>query len=218
MGLHPDDFSERFALKLLEIGAVSLSPAEPYTWASGLKSPVYCDNRLIMGYPEIRNMAAIGFQDVIAREQIACDVVGGTATAGIPHAAWLAHRMGLPMMYVRSSAKAHGKGKQVEGTLNAGQRVVVIEDLVSTGMSSTAVLGPIEDTGAVVSAVLAIFTYGLEAAEEAFKAVEVPLYTLTNFPDLIEVASRTDRISRQDLVSLRLWHSDPKAWSSQFTG
>lgn len=211
-----ETFSHRMAHELLEIGAVSLSPNEPYTWASGLKSPVYCDNRLIMGYPDIRLLVTAGFATLIKEHKIACDVVAGTATAGIPHAAWLAHELDLPMVYVRSSAKSHGTGKRVEGALFKGQRVVVVEDLVSTGMSSTAVIQPLEDTGAIVSAVMAVFTYGLKQADEAFHDTGVPLYTLTSFPDLIEVASRNRRISEDDMESLRVWHADPESWSLQF--
>ncbi len=213
-----DKISLTIAENLLEIGAVSLSAGEPYTWASGLKSPVYCDNRMIMGYPAIRQLVSGGFADVISEYQIACDVIAGTATAGIPHAAWLADVMDLPLVYVRSGAKSHGKGKQVEGILFPGQRVVVIEDLISTGMSSTAVVAPLEATGVTVSAILAIFTYGLKRAEEAFKSFDIPLYTLTSFTDLIGVAAKSDRITEAELASLKSWHSNPEAWSRQFTG
>jgi len=205
--------SKRIAHELLDIGAVSLSPGEPYTWASGLKSPIYCDNRLIMGYPGIRELVTGAFAAVIGEKEIACDVIAGTATAGIPHAAWLAHSLDLPMVYVRSGAKAHGKAKQVEGALFSGQRVVVIEDLISTGMSSTAVVEPLESTGATVSAILAIFTYGLDRADKAFADIGIPLYTLTDFPDLIEVAVKSERINEEELASLESWHSDPEAWS-----
>lgn len=217
MTLGRDSLSSRIAHELLAIGAVSLSPDDPYTWASGLKSPVYCDNRLIMGYPGIRLLVTSAFADIMGEKQIACDVIAGTATAGIPHAAWLAHHLDLPMVYVRGAVKSHGKGKQVEGVLFPGQRVVVVEDLISTGMSSTAVVAPLEAAGAVVSAILAIFTYGLKRADEAFKSIEIPLYTLTSFQDLIEAAAQSERVSESGLASLESWHADPEAWSDQFT-
>ena len=208
--------SRQVASELLTIGAVSLSPRKPYTWASGLRSPVYCDNRLIMGYPVSRHASTAGFAEIIKEQKLACDVIAGTATAGIPHAAWLAHELDLPMVYVRSGAKAHGKGKQVEGPLSEGQRVVVVEDLISTGMSSTAVIAPLESEGAVVSAILAIFTYGLARADRAFEAANVPLYTLTTFSELIEIASDKGTIDASDLESLQDWHRDPEAWSARF--
>ena len=215
MEVKRNEISRRIAGELLEIGAVSLSPRSPYTWASGLRSPVYCDNRLIMGYPVIRQFSTKGFAQIISENLLACDVIAGTATAGIPHAAWLAHHLDLPMVYVRSGSKAHGKGNQVEGPLFSGQRVVVVEDLVSTGMSSTAVISPLESSGAKVSAVLAIFTYGLKKADSAFEDAGIPLYTLTSFSELIDVASERGSIDSDDLESLRLWHQDPEAWSAQ---
>jgi len=168
-----------------------------------------------MGYPVIRQFSTKGFAHIISENLLACDVIAGTATAGIPHAAWLAHHLDLPMVYVRSGSKAHGKGNQVEGPLFSGQRVVVVEDLVSTGMSSTAVISPLESSGAKVSAVLAIFTYGLKKADSAFEDAGIPLYTLTSFSELIDVASERGSIDSDDLESLRLWHQDPEAWSAQ---
>jgi len=209
-----EGISERISKELLRIGAVSLSPSDPYTWASGIKSPVYCDNRMIMGFPVVRDLVAAGLEALIEREELACDVIAGTATAGIPHAAWLAQRMDLPMVYIRGAAKAHGKGRQVEGPLHAGQRVVVIEDLVSTGMSSTAVIEPIQSTGAVVSAVLAIFTYGLAKADTAFSAAGVPLFTLTSFPELISHAIADGFVSAEDERALTSWYKDPESWGT----
>lgn len=209
-----DDLARRIAGHLLRIGAVSLSPSDPFTWASGRLSPVYCDNRLTLGYPSVRSDIARGFADIIAREQLPCDVVVGTATAGIPHAAWLADRTGLPMAYVRSSAKAHGRGNQVEGLAPEGAHAVVIEDLVSTGMSSTAVLQPLADAGVKVEAVLAIFTYGLPSADEAFAQAGIPLFTLSSFPVLIDVAEESGSLDDAEMESLRAWYRNPARWSA----
>lgn len=213
-----EERARRIARHLLRIGAVSLSPTDPFTWASGRLSPVYCDNRLTLGYPDVRSDIAAGFAAVMRENRIACDVVVGTATAGIPHAAWLADRTGLPMAYVRSKAKAHGRGNQIEGLAPEGAHAVVIEDLVSTGMSSTAVLGPLAEAGVKVEAVLAIFTYGLPSAEEAFRQAETPLFTLSNFPALLEVASETDSLTEEDVNSMRAWYRNPSLWSTDRGG
>lgn len=213
-----EERARSIARHLLRIGAVSLSPSDPFTWASGRLSPVYCDNRLTLGYPDIRSDIAAGFAALMRENSIPCDVVVGTATAGIPHAAWLAERTGLPMAYVRSKAKEHGRGNQVEGLAPEGAHAVVIEDLVSTGMSSTAVLAPLADSGVKVEAVLAIFTYGLPSAEQAFKQAGTPLFTLSNFPALLEVASRTGTLTDDDLESMRAWYRNPSLWSTDRGG
>ncbi len=210
-----EDFSRDLARELLAIGAVSLSPASPFTWASGLQSPVYCDNRLTFGFPHIRDLICDGFQRVIRDHDLACDVVAGTATAGIPHAAWLADRMTLPLVYVRGESKTHGMGRQVEGVLEAGSSLIVIEDLVSTGMSSTAVIRPLERAGGRVVAVLAIFSYGLKLATDAFEAAGVPLFTLTSYSALIDVARAEGAIDENDLNSLKDWYQDPALWSER---
>ena len=203
----------RIARHLLRIGAVSLSPSKPYTWASGRLSPVYCDNRLTLGYPDVRADIAAGFHAVVQEKSIPCDVVIGTATAGIPHAAWLADRLNLPMAYVRSRAKEHGRGNQIEGLAPGGSHAVVIEDLVSTGMSSTAVLAPLADAGVHVEAVLAIFTYGLPSADEAFAKAGVPLFTLSNFSALIEASTETGSLTGEEVASLQSWYRNPSQWS-----
>lgn len=210
--------SVKIASELLRIGAVSLSPSKPFTWASGRLSPVYCDNRLSMGYPEVRKEITSGFEKVLAANHIPCELVVGTATAGIPHAAWLAHRLDAPMAYVRSAPKGHGKGNQIEGSATPGSKAVVIEDLVSTGMSSTAVLAPLKEAGVQVQAVLAIFTYGMKAAQTAFGNAGVPLFTLSDFPTLIEVARQQALLSPNELDSLSSWYKDPEAWSKERGG
>lgn len=202
------------AAKLLEIGAVALQPSEPFTWSSGLKSPIYCDNRLTLAYPDVRRTIADGLAELIRTHFPEADLIAGTATAGIPHAAWVSERLDLPMCYVRSQAKAHGKGKQIEGKAEPGQRVVVIEDLISTGGSSLAAVRALKEAGCEVLGVAAIFTYGLEKAKQAFAEENLPAYTLTDYNTLIETAVRLGAVSEQDLATLRKWRENPEEWGS----
>jgi len=208
-----DPLAARLAGDLLRIGAVTLSPGSPFTWASGLRSPVYCDNRTTLGHPDVRRRIAAGFQAVLSREGLAPDVVAGTATAGIPHAAWLAERLDAPMVYVRSAAKKHGTSRRIEGPLAPGCRVVLVEDLVSTGMSSVSAVGALRDAGAEVAAVLAIFSYGLGEAAAAFREAGVALHVLTTFGALLRAAEESGAVGPDDVRSLRDWHADPVAWS-----
>ena len=201
------------ARDLLSIGAVMLAPDAPFTWASGRLAPIYCDNRLTLAHPAVRARICTGFADVIAQHGYAPDVVAGTATAGIPHAAWLADRLALPMAYVRSKPKAHGRGNQIEGRVESGQGVVLVEDLVSTGGSSLEAVEALRQAGTEVAAVVAIFSYGLAVAAEAFAAADVPLHTLTTYPVLLDVASETGTIDRGSIETLRTWQQDPAAWS-----
>ncbi|STO11663.1 Orotate phosphoribosyltransferase [[Flavobacterium] thermophilum] len=200
------------AAKLLEIGAVALQPNEPFTWSSGLKSPIYCDNRLTLAYPDVRRTIADGLAELIRTHFPEADLIAGTATAGIPHAAWVSERLELPMCYVRSQAKAHGKGKQIEGKAEPGQRVVVIEDLISTGGSSLAAVRALKEAGCEVLGVAAIFTYGLDKAKQAFAAENLPAYTLTDYDTLIETAVRLGAVSEHDLATLRKWRENPEEW------
>lgn len=206
--------AEQVAAHLLSIQAVMLSPDQPFTWASGLKSPIYCDNRLTMAYPEVRTLLTTGFIGMLRQHGYRPDVIVGTATAGIPHAAWLASMLGLPMAYVRSKPKAHGRSNQIEGMLTEGQHAVIIEDLVSTGKSSVAVVDAVRQAGVTVDAVLAIFSYGLPKAARAFEDAEVPLHTLTQFPMLLRVAEDLDMLTPGAVASLRRWHENPQAWST----
>ncbi|HEX7069792.1 MAG TPA: orotate phosphoribosyltransferase [Rhodothermales bacterium] len=203
----------KLAAELLSIGAVAFNPEKPYTWASGLLSPVYCDNRLTISHPRIRRLITDGFAGVVASTGYRPEVVAGTATAGIPHAAWLADRLELPLVYVRSAAKGHGRGRRVEGALDSGRRVVLVEDLVSTGMSSLDAVSALTDEGAVVIAVLAIFTYGLPAAQKAFSGAGVPLHALTSFEVLLDTARKEGRIDSAEAEKVADWHRDPQAWS-----
>ena len=171
---------------LLQIGAVKLSPNEPFTWASGKKSPIYCDNRLTLSYPEVRRLICQSFVDKIKENFKDVEVIAGVATGGIAHGALVAEALGLPMIYVRDKPKGHGRMNLIEGHLEAGKRVVVIEDLISTGGSSLKAVEGIRESGGNVLGLLAIFTYGFEAANKAFEAANCPFDTLTNFTSLLE--------------------------------
>ena len=200
------------AADLLDIEAVLLRPEAPFTWSSGMQSPIYCDNRLTMAHPRIRRAIRDGFAACIEAHGLSFDVIAGTATAGIPHAAWLAERLGAPMAYIRSSAKGHGRENQIEGRIAAGQQVLVIEDLVSTGGSALDAAAAVRAAGAEVPAVLAIFSYGLGAAAEAFAEAHVPLHTLTDFPTLLQVAVARGALSEDELSTLQNWRRDPEGW------
>ncbi|VXB05494.1 orotate phosphoribosyltransferase [Exiguobacterium sp. 8H] len=200
---------------LLQIEAVTLSPTEPYTWSSGLKSPIYCDNRLTLSYPKVRQVIVDGLVKSVNPTDV--DVIAGTATAGIPHGALLADRLGLPFIYVRSSAKGHGKGNQIEGRLEAGARVLVIEDLLSTGMSSIDAAKAIRQAGGDVIGIQAIFSYGLPVLQKNLSDADLTATSLTTFSELIEVAESTGVLNRSELDSLRDWQEDPRAWSDLVT-
>ena len=191
---------------LLSIGAVELRPNDPFTWASGIKSPIYCDNRLTMSSPVVRKQIAAALARSIQGAFPETELVAGTATAGIPHAAWVSDVLNLPMVYVRSKAKEHGRGNQIEGKLSKGQKVVVIEDLISTGGSSIEAVKALREQGCEVLGVVCIFTYHLKRADEMFEEQGIPYVSLTNFDALIEVATLEKKISDQDKPQLNEWH------------
>lgn len=197
--------TQNIAQSLLEIKAVTLSPDDPYTWSSGIKSPIYCDNRVTLAYPKIRENIYQGLIELIKEHAQDAEIISGTATAGIPHAAFVADQLKLPMSYVRSKSKGHGKGNQIEGALSKGKKVVVIEDLISTGGSSINAVEALIEDGAEVLGVFAIFTYGINKAEEAFKAIDVPFYTLSNYDELISVAEKEGYIENKDIKTLKAW-------------
>ncbi|WP_319796295.1 orotate phosphoribosyltransferase [Vagococcus fluvialis] len=201
------------AEKLLEIKAVALSPNEPFTWASGMKSPIYCDNRLTMSFPEVRRAIAKGLAEKIKTDFPDVEVIAGTATAGIPHAAWVAEVLDLPMVYIRGKAKDHGKKNQIEGQISEGQKMVVIEDLISTGGSVLEACVAAENEGAKVLGVAAIFTYELPKGIENFEEANVPFMTLTNYTELIDVATEKQYIAESDVALLQEWKKDPKNWN-----
>ncbi len=196
---------------LLSIGAVELRPNEPFTWASGIKSPIYCDNRLTMSSPVVRKQIAAALARSIEDAFPNTEVVAGTATAGIPHAAWVSDVLNLPMVYVRSKAKEHGRGNQIEGKLSKGQKVVVIEDLISTGGSSIEAVKALREQGCEVLGVVCIFTYHLKRADDMFQEQGIPYVSLTNFDALIEVATLEKKISDEDKPQLNEWHEKLKS-------
>ncbi len=205
-------FSKEIALDLLDINAVILRPNDPFTWSSGWNSPIYCDNRLTMRYPKIRKKIAKKFVDFISEKYADIDVITGTATAGIPHAAWVAENMDKPMSYVRAKAKAYGLGNQIEGGIQKGETTVVIEDLISTGGSAISVVEALQFIGAEIEAVLSIFTYGFDKAVTRFEKANVPMFTLTDYSTLIEVASENDFVNKSDLETLAEWRKSPETW------
>ena len=208
-------YSQRFAKALLDIHAVTLNPDQPFTWASGLKSPIYTDNRLTISYPEVRQAIFNGMVEQIKLHFSEADVIAGTATAGIPHAAWVAQNMELPMIYVRTKPKDHGQGKQIEGVLKEGQKVVVIDDLISTGGSVLNAVRAVNNSGGKVIGVVSVFTYDLPAAEQNFMANGLKYYSVTDYMTLIKVAKENNQISADHLKSLQEWRKDPLSWSKK---
>ena len=203
---------KQIAEQLLEIKAVALSPNDPFTWASGLKSPIYCDNRLTMSFPKVRREVAQGLAKKIKETYPEVEVIAGTATAGIPHAAWVAEILDLPMVYIRGKAKDHGKKNQIEGQISDGQKMVVVEDLISTGGSVLEACVAAENEGANVLGVAAIFTYELPKGIENFEKSKIPFITLTNYSELIEVATEKNYITEEDAVLLKEWKENPADW------
>lgn len=199
------DLKTEITRHLLEIEAVQIRTDEYFTWTSGIKSPIYCDNRLTMSYPVVRRKIADGFVELIQKNGWEPDNIAGCATAGIPHAAWLAERLNLPMVYVRSSPKGHGKGNQIEGKVEPGEKIVVIEDLISTGGSSLEVVRVLRDAGAEVLGVLAIFSYGLEKAKENFKAAGVSVETITGYDFLLDMLEKEKKIRNAEKNELKSW-------------
>ncbi|GKV67742.1 orotate phosphoribosyltransferase [Sporosarcina sp. NCCP-2716] len=195
---------------LLHAGAVTLSPDEPFTWASGIQSPIYCDNRLIMSDPGGRRRVAEGMSEVIRTKYPETTLIAGTATAGIPHAAWIADILGLPMVYIRSKAKGHGRSKQIEGKAKPGDRAIIVEDLISTGGSSLTAAAALREEGVHVEGVVSIFTYGLESADRAFEEAGLTYTSLTDFHALAEVATRTGAIRKESVGPLLDWHEKLK--------
>ena len=198
---------------LLQIKAIKLNPASPFTWASGLKSPIYCDNRITLSYPNIRTFIREAFVKMCVEHYGKPDLIAGVATGGIPQGALVAQELGLPFCYVRSEAKSHGLNNQVEGIVPQGASVVVIEDLVSTGKSSLAAVEALREKGASVKGMMAIFTYQLDAATDAFKNANCDLVTISNYESLIQKAVEENYVSDDQMQSLKEWRKSPQAWS-----
>ncbi|MGG4450893.1 orotate phosphoribosyltransferase [Brevibacillus sp. HB1.2] len=204
--------AKHIAANLLEIGAVHLRPEQPFTWTSGIKSPIYCDNRITMSYPHVRRAIARAFADLIKEQYPDAQVVAGTATAGIPHAAWVAELLDLPMIYVRDKAKGHGRQNQIEGALAAGQKVVVIEDLISTGGSSLKAAQAVQAEGGEVLGVVAIFSYQFPDAQALFEDAGIPCSTISNYTALLEIASEQGVITSEQEKVLGEWRKSPRTF------
>jgi orotate phosphoribosyltransferase len=205
---------KEIAEALLEIGAVSLQPENPFTWSSGMKSPIYCDNRLTLSYPDVRRKVAEGLKTLILENFENAQMIAGTATAGIPHAAWVSELLNLPMSYVRSKAKGHGKGNQIEGKVTAGQKVVVVEDLISTGGSVIEAVNALHEAGCDVVGVVSIFTYELEKGQQQIKTAGITAHSLTDFTTLSNLAEEKGLITKENVESLAEWRKNPSEWGT----
>ena len=203
-----------FAEKLLKIKAIKLQPANPFTWASGWKSPFYCDNRKTLSYPALRSFVKVELSRLILERFPQVDAIAGVATGAIPQGTLVADTLDLPFVYVRSTPKDHGLENLIEGELRPGMKVVVVEDLVSTGGSSLKAVEAIRRDGCDVIGMVAAYTYGFPVAEKAFKDAHVPLVTLTTYEAVIEAALRTGYIEPEDVVTLNEWRRDPAHWES----
>ncbi|PMC38372.1 orotate phosphoribosyltransferase [Bacillus sp. UMB0899] len=199
------------AKHLLEIKAVYLQPNDPFTWSSGLKSPIYCDNRLTLSFPAIRTDIADGLSSLIKENYPEVEVVAGTATAGIPHAAWVSDKLNLPMCYVRSKAKGHGKGNQIEGSVSENQKVVVVEDLISTGGSAITAVEALRAAGCEVLGIVSIFTYDLALGKSRLSEANIKSHSLCDYDTLVEVAAEEGYVTEQDINKLKMWRENPSS-------
>lgn len=204
--------AEKVASYLLKINAVKLNAAEPFTWASGLKSPIYCDNRRILSFPEVRNFIKSALSDLVRTLYPEAEVVAGVATGAIAHGVLVAQELDLPFVYVRSSGKQHGLGNQIEGVLSQGKKVVVIEDLVSTGKSSLSAVDALVDAGADVLGMIAIFSYGLDQAQRNMELAKCKLDTLTNYIILLKQAINEGLLHHSNKATLERWRENPQEW------
>ncbi|MBO1004964.1 orotate phosphoribosyltransferase [Pseudogracilibacillus auburnensis] len=207
--------SKNIAEQLLEIEAVFLRPHDPFTWSSGIKSPIYCDNRLTLSFPELRKNIATQLSLLINSHFPEAELIAGTATAGIPHAAWVSDVLELPMCYVRSSAKSHGKGNQIEGKIKRGQKAVVVEDLISTGGSAIAAVEALRSEGIKVLGIVSIFSYELDKGKQRLEEAKIKAYSLTGYSSLIEVSLEKELIKEEDKAELENWRKNPELWGNQ---
>lgn len=208
------DTAKKTAEVLLQINAIKLSPDAPFTWASGWKSPIYCDNRIVLSYPPIRNYIRETMAKHIDKHYGKPDVIAGVATGAIGIGALVAEYLGLPFVYVRPEPKSHGRKNQIEGFLQSGQNVVVVEDLISTGKSSLNAVAALKEAGANVKGMVAIFTYGFEVAKDNFKKEALTLHTLSNYESLLEQALETNYISNAQQELLAQWNANPSTWNA----
>ncbi len=206
------EIEQKVAEFLLQIKAIKLQPNNHFTWASGWKSPIYCDNRITLSHPTIRTYIRQKLSNLIQEEFGTVDAIAGVATAGIPQGVLVAQELGLPFVYVRSKAKEHGTASLIEGEFKAGQRVVVIEDLISTGKSSLQAVQALRDAGCLIAGLAAIFTYGFDEAETNFKKAKCPYFTLSNYQALIEYAAEHRMIAETEISMLEKWRENPAEW------
>ena len=207
------DIKRTVAGYLLQSKAIILEPTKPFTWASGWHSPIYCDNRVTLSYPEVRDYIKQAFAEVIQSQFPNPDVIAGVATGAIAQGALVADVLDLPMVYVRASAKGHGRKNLVEGRISPGQRVVVVEDLISTGGSSLKAVEALRESGTEVMGMVAIFSYGFQVAADNFKKAGIELFTLSDYHTLIEVALESGAIQQEEVEMLQQWRKDPSAWN-----
>ncbi|NSW95465.1 MAG: orotate phosphoribosyltransferase [Bacteroidales bacterium] len=207
-----ENTSVKIAEYLLQIKAIKLQPSNPFTWASGWKSPIYCDNRKTLSYPEIRSYISSSFARLISEKYKDADLIAGVATGAIAHGVLTAEKLRLPFVYVRSGAKDHGLGNQIEGYFEAGQRAVVVEDLISTGNSSLSAVKALRDAGCEVLGMTAIFTYEFKKAADSFAEEKCILDTLSNYTTLIDTALKTGYITQADMETLKEWRMNPSEW------
>ncbi len=213
VGLTAMSTSKHFAEKLMQIKALQMNLQKPYTWASGWHSPVYCDNRKTLSFPYVRDFVKSELANMVLEHFPDAEVIAGVATAGIPHGVMAADLLKLPFIYVRAKPKEHGMGNQIEGVLTPGQKVVIIEDLVSTGKSSLQVVDVLRAEGADVIGMCALFTYGFPVADEAFTKANVPLFTISNYQALMEVAEEKGLFKPEEKATLEQWRVDPGNWN-----
>ncbi|MFZ2338986.1 MAG: orotate phosphoribosyltransferase [Bacteroidales bacterium] len=207
-----DNSAKKIAEYLLQIKAIKLQPSNPFTWASGWKSPIYCDNRKTLSFPEVRSYIRDSFAGVVSEYYPGAELVAGVATGAIAHGVLVAEKLGLPFIYVRSEAKEHGLGNQIEGYYEKGQKVVVIEDLISTGGSSLGAVRVLREAGCDVLGMAAIFTYEFSKSADGFKSAGCELHTLSNYSALISTAVDTGYITNDDVETLKRWRLDPSGW------
>ncbi len=212
VGLHPMKREQVVAEKLLQINAVKLNIQNPFTWASGWKSPIYCDNRKILSYPHVRDFIKSEMTNAVFTEFPDAEVIAGVATAGIPHGALIADLLSLPFIYVRSKPKEHGMGNQIEGVLEAGKKVVVIEDLISTGKSSMEAVEAIKAAGGEVIGLCSVFNYGFDIAADLFSTSGIKTLSLSNYNALLELSLDKQTISLEELEQLKKWRENPSTW------
>jgi len=207
-----DNLAKKTAEYLLQIKAIKLQPSNPFTWASGWKSPIYCDNRKTLSFPGVRSFIRDAFSEIVINRYPHAGLIAGVATGAIAHGVLVAEKLGLPFVYVRSGAKEHGLGNQIEGYFEQGQKVVIIEDLISTGGSSLGAFKALKEAGCDVLGMAAIFTYEFRKAADAFGAAACELQTLSNYSTLIAAASESGYINEKDVDTLKLWRTDPENW------